>query len=158
MKFESRFIITVAVVNNLALLARLLIYLHTFTCALVHTHKPTPVHIQSYNRTFTQSHTHAHLYTQSHTHPHAYTNICLQYNHTHTHTHTQLTQMHAFKHARIQVCAYFFSVLKTLKLTLVLTNMHILLTHIIHITHIHKHTCKHTKFTYTHTHALIHTH
>ena len=44
-KFESRCITTVDVVYNLALLARLPIYLHTFTHALVNAHRPTPAHI-----------------------------------------------------------------------------------------------------------------
>ena len=58
--YINRFITTVDVVHNLAWLAKLLIYLHTFTHALVHAHRPTPAH---HNRTFTQSHIHAHLYT-----------------------------------------------------------------------------------------------
>ena len=70
-KIESTFITTVDVVHNLALLARLRTYLHTFTYALAHAHWFTPAHIQSHNRTFTHSHTHAHLYTQS---PHRHTN------------------------------------------------------------------------------------
>ena len=74
-KFESRFITTVDVVHNLALLARLPIYLHLFTHALVHAHRPTTAHIQSHNRTFTPSHTYTHLYTQ------------LPYRHTNTRTH-----------------------------------------------------------------------
>ena len=66
-KFESRFITTVDVIHNLALLAGLLTYLHTFTLALAHAHKLTLAHInnQSHIRTFTHSHIYAHLYTQS---------------------------------------------------------------------------------------------
>ena len=105
--------------------------------------------------------THAHLYTQSHTHPHAYTNTCLQYNAiTRTHTHTTHKYSHKCTHLNMHAykCVLIFSVLKTLKLTLVLTNMHILLTHIIHATHTHKHTCKHTNsHTLTHTHSHTHT-
>ena len=49
-KFESRFIAIVDVVHNLALLAGLLTYLHTFTraLALAHAHRLTPTHIHSH--------------------------------------------------------------------------------------------------------------
>ena len=60
-KFESRFIATVDVVHNLASLAGLLTYLHTFTHALAHAHRLTVAHI--YNRTFTRSHTRILIHT-----------------------------------------------------------------------------------------------
>ena len=76
MKFESKLITSVDVVRNLALIARLLIYLHIFTHAIAHAHWPTSAHIQSHNRALTLSRTHAHLHTQS------------QHRHTNTHERT----------------------------------------------------------------------
>ena len=187
MKFESRFIATVDVVHNLALLAGLLTYLHTFTHTLAHAHRRTPAYIN--NHTFTHSHTHAHLYTQS---PHRHTNIHVRttytltqknrysihiytqthaYNtiqsHAYTHNAQILTQIHTFKYARINVyiiihmhiCMHaYFTVFKTFKLTLMHTNMHILLTYTTHTTHtlINTHALTHTNTHTLRTHTCTH--
>ena len=66
--------------------------------------------------------------------------------------------MHAYNYTHAYTCALIFSFLKTLKLTLVHTNNHILLTHttyMIPYTHTYKHTCTHTN---TYSHTFIRTH
>ena len=84
-----------------------------------------------------------------HTQTHAYNTI--QYNtntrtHIHTHNTKILTLIHTFKRAHIHAynntpahtCMLIFSFLKTLKLTLVHTNTHLLLTYATHmIPHTH---------------------
>ena len=120
-KFEYRFITTVDVAHNLALLAGLLAYLHTFTHALVHAHRLTLTQINNHTivHSPTVTCTHALLYAQPphkhanmglharttytftqeyrysiHTYTHAFTNTCLQYNTiTRTHTHTHNSQI-----------------------------------------------------------------
>ena len=64
--------------------------------------------------------------------------------------------MHAYNYKHAHTCVHIFSFLKTLKLTLVHTNSHILLAYTTHmIPHTHKHTCTHTStHSYTHTHTL----
>ena len=69
-KFESRFVTTVDVVHNLALLAGLLTYLHTCTRVLAHAHiglrYVTSTHKQSQSYIHPQSHAHTHTYTHNH--------------------------------------------------------------------------------------------
>ena len=65
-KFESRFITTVDVIHNLALLAGLLTYLHTFTLALAHAHKLTLAHINNHTFAHSLTVTYTHTYTHNH--------------------------------------------------------------------------------------------
>ena len=123
-KFECRYIITVDFVHNLALLAGLLIYLHSFTHALAHAYRLTLTHINNHTIahsltvTHMQSYTHNHhidtqiyTYTQhthspknidiQYTHTHAYTNtLTIRYNHTLTYTHTQHTNTYTNTHIK----------------------------------------------------------
>ena len=131
-KFEFRFITTVNVVCNLASLAGLLTYLHSFTHVLAHARRLTLTLIN--NRTFTHSRTHAHLHThnrhidtQTYTyaqHMHSLKNTDIQYTHTHAYINTRLyytvqshahiytyntqilTHIHTFKHAHIHAYNY----------------------------------------------------
>ena len=134
------------------------IYNHTIAHSLRVTHMHTYIHNHHID---TRTHTCAqHPYSLKNTdiqyiQTHVYTNTRLQYNkitrtltythkiHKYSHIYTYLsihTYTHTITHA--YTCVLIFSVLKMLKLTLVHTNAHILLTYTTLTTH-----------TYTHTHT-----
>ena len=134
-KFESKFITTVDVVQNLALLARLLTYLRAFTHALAHTHRLTLANVN--NHTITHSPTiscpHAHLYTQS---PHRHTNIHVYVQHTHSPKKTDILYTHTYAHTN--TCLQYNTISRTHTQT-----------------HNHKYTFKHSNthaYNYTHAH------